>query len=136
MEKADIERMVNEAKLHEEEDKKLKEVVEKRNSLDSLIMQIEKTASESKDKIPAEEIEKVEKALEDAKLVLKEKAEDGEALKQASDDLIQASHKMAEILYKEKQAEAGAPEGADATGDAAGADTQPEDKGPIDTNAE
>ena len=42
---------------------------------------------------------------------------------------------MAEILYKEKQAEAGAPEGADAAG-AAGNDTQPEDKGPIDTNAE
>ncbi|MGD1997837.1 MAG: Hsp70 family protein, partial [Candidatus Dependentiae bacterium] len=135
MEKDDIERMVNEAKMHEEEDKKLKEVVEKRNSLDSLIMQIEKTLSENKEKVPAEEVEKVEKALEEARLVLKEKAEDGDALKKASDDLMQASHKIAEILYKEKQAEAGAPEGADAAGDA-GDDTQPQDKGPIETDAE
>ena len=133
--KEDVERMVNEAKLHEEDDKKEKEVIEKRNSLDSLITQIEKTASENKEKIPAEEIEKVEKALEEAKLVLKDNAEDGEALQKASDDLMQASHKMAEILYKEKQAEAGNAEGA-ADANAAGGDTQPEDKGPIDTNAE
>jgi len=105
--KEEIERMVNEANLHAEEDKKQKEVVEQRNKLDHLTMQIEKSLKENKEKLSAEEISTTENALASAQSVLKEASSDLAALKKASDDLIAASHKIAEILYNESQAAAG-----------------------------
>ncbi len=49
--KEEIERMVREAKDHEAEDKKAREAVEKRNNLDGMILEVEKTISENKDKL-------------------------------------------------------------------------------------
>jgi molecular chaperone DnaK len=106
--KEEIERMVNEANLHAEEDKKQKEVVEQRNQLDHLTMQIEKSLKDNKEKLSADDISATEKALASAQTVLKESSSDLAALKQASDDLIAASHKIAEILYKESQSAANA----------------------------
>lgn len=131
MSKEDIERMVNEAKLHAEEDQKQKAVVEQRNQLDHLTMQIEKTIKENKDKLPAEEVAAVNAALSKAQQVLKDQPNDGDALKQASDDLLAASHKIAEILYKDsaQTGDAGAQSTAtDSEGDA--------EQNPIDTDAE
>ena len=116
--KEEVENLVREAKSHEAEDKKRKEAVEQRNQLDNLIIQIEKTLSTNKEKLPIAEVNAVEKALEDAKLALKEHENNAEALKKASDDLMAASHKVAELLYKEapgaeqgtSQAQAGTPE--------------------------
>lgn len=125
--KADIERLVQEAQQHEAEDKKLKEVIEKRNALDNMIMQIEKTLKDNKEKLPIAEVNIVEKALEDAKKVLVEKENDGDALQAATDDLMKASHKVAEIIYKDKNAQQ-APQN-----DAHQADAQ---QGPIDADFE
>lgn len=100
---AEINKMVQDAKEHEAEDKKLKETIETRNRLDALIMQTEKTISENKDKLPAEEVEKVNKAIEQAKTDLKEKENDLDGLKKASEDLMTAAQKAAEILYKDSQ---------------------------------
>jgi molecular chaperone DnaK len=105
--KEEVERMINEANLHAEEDKKQKEVVEQRNQLDHLTMQIEKSLKDNKEKLSAEEISTTEAALTSAQAVLKDSASDLAALKKASEDLIAASHKIAEILYKESQAAAG-----------------------------
>lgn len=102
--KEEVERLVKEAKLHEEDDKKQKDAVEKRNKLDSLIIQVEKSIKDYRDKLPIAEVNVVEKAIEEAKTVLAQKANDGEALQKASDDLMQASYKISEIIYKEKQA--------------------------------
>lgn len=102
--KEEVDRMVKEAQLNEAEDKKRREVVEHRNSLDNAINQIEKTLSENKEKLPMADVNTLEKALEEAKKTLKEKENDSEALKKAHDDLMQASYKIAEILYKEQQA--------------------------------
>lgn len=101
--KEEIDKKVQEAKAHEEEDKKLKAVVEKRSKLDGMIVQIEKMVKENKEKLPAEEVEKVEKKLEESKVVLKEKENDGDELEKAYNELMQASHGIANILYKEKQ---------------------------------
>lgn len=101
--KDDVERMVKEAQLHEAEDKTRREAIEKRNNLDNMIAQVEKTLGENKEKLPIADVNTVEKALEDAKLVLKEKENDAEALQKAHDDLMQASYKVAEFLYKEKE---------------------------------
>jgi molecular chaperone DnaK len=109
---AEIKKMVNDAKEHEEEDKKTKEVIEKRNRLDGMILHIEKTIlKENREKIPAEEITKIEEAVTKAKEALKEHAENSEELQKAIDALQEASFKAAEILYKDQgiKPEQGAP---------------------------
>ncbi len=132
--KEEIDKLVKESQLHAEEDKKQREVVDKRNHLDSTIMQIEKTIKENKEKLPIAEVNSVETAIETAKKALKENENDAQALQKAADDLIQASYKIAEILYKEKQQtgqEGQQPSGDQGTGDNA----KPNDK-PIDTDFE
>ncbi|MBX9831334.1 molecular chaperone DnaK [Candidatus Babeliales bacterium] len=129
--KSDIERLVQEAQQHEAEDKKLKEVIEKRNALDNMIMQIEKTVKENKEKLPIAEVNIVEKALEDAKKVLKEQENDGDALQAATDALMKASHNIAEIIYKDKNA--GQAGQQDASGSA---DQSTGQQGPIDADFE
>lgn len=101
--KEEIDQMVKDAQEHEAEDKKLREAIEKRNKLDGLIFDIEKTLNENKEKLGAEESTKVEEALTKAKEALKTHAENAEELQKATDELLAASYKVAEILYKEKQ---------------------------------
>jgi molecular chaperone DnaK len=122
--KDEIERMVREAKEHEATDKQARETVEKRNHLDGLILQVEKTLVEHKDKIDAAEVTKVEQALENAKKALKEHENNAQELQKATDELMQASHKVAEILYSQQQSGSQAPE---SEGD------KKNDQGPIDT---
>src|SRR3990167_2495790 len=120
---AEIEKMIKDAKEHEAEDKKQKEIVEKRNKLDGLIADIEKTLNENKAKLPEADVKTTEDALEKAKKTLKEKENDAQALEQASNDLMQASHKVAEILYKKSQEQQSSQ-------------SEPKEEGPIDTEAE
>jgi len=110
LDQAEIDRMIQEAKEHEAEDKKAKETVEKRNRLDGIILEVEKTLKENKDKLESADVENTEKALEAAKQALKDHADNAEELQKAADNLIQASHKVAEILYKEQAAQAGGAE--------------------------
>jgi molecular chaperone DnaK len=53
--KADIDRMVQESKQHESEDKKRRELIDARNTADNLVYQLEKTLRELGDKVPADE---------------------------------------------------------------------------------
>lgn len=122
--KDEIDRMVREAKEHEASDKQARETVEKRNHLDGLILQVEKTLVEHKDKIEAAEVTKVEQALENAKKALKEHENNAQELQKATDELMQASHKVAEILYSQQQSGAQAPDSED---------DKKNDQGPIDT---
>ena len=100
----EIEKMVHEAESNAESDSKRKELVEARNKLDSSIWQTEKTLSENKDKMEAGDVETLEKAIADAKA--KVKSEDLNEVNAAYEALIQASHKLAESLYKAKEQEA------------------------------
>lgn len=108
---AEIEKMVNDAKMHEAEDKKTKDTIEKRNRLDGTIIQVEKTLNENKEKLAAEDVTATETALEKAKVALKEHENNAEELQKATEELIKASHKVAEILYKESQASTQSEEG-------------------------
>ena len=72
----DIERMKNEAKEHEEEDRKRKEQAEKLNSADSLVFQVEKAMEEAGDKLTEDEKKPVNEALENLKKALTEKKVD------------------------------------------------------------
>jgi len=125
--KEEVEKMVKDAEVHAAEDKKAKEVVEKRNRLDGLILDIEKTVKENKEKIPAEEVTNVESALEKAKTALKEHADNGDELQKATDELLQASHKVAELLYKQAGTPGAGPDNQKSDGQT-GEDAQ----GPID----
>jgi molecular chaperone DnaK len=122
--KDEISRMVNEAQKHEESDKKAVETVESRNKLDTMILSIEKTIRENKEKIEAADLQATEAALEKARSVLKESAQDKAALDAAYDELMRASHSMAEKLYKQSSQEkdANAPQN----------DQQPKTDDPID----
>ncbi len=96
----EINKMVNDAKTHADEDKKAREAIEKRNSLDGLILQLEKTLNENKEKLEDAEVKDLEAAIEKAKGALKEHESNAEELQKATDELMQASHKVAEKLYK------------------------------------
>ncbi|CDK30266.1 molecular chaperone DnaK [Candidatus Babela massiliensis] len=101
--KEDVERMVREAQEHESEDRKTKELIEKRNRLDSLINDIEKTLKENKDKLTEEDVKSTQDAIEKAKNALQEHQNDETELQKATEELLQSSHKVAEILYKSAQ---------------------------------
>lgn len=121
--KDEIEKMVNEAKFHEAEDKKLREAIDKKNRLDGLIFDIEKTLKENKEKLNESDVKATEEALEKAKAALTEHANNPEELQKATDELLQASHKVAEILYKQTESSTQSeakPE-------------EPQDQDPIDT---
>lgn len=123
--KEEIEKMVQDAKAHEQEDKKQKEVVEKRNKLDGMIIEIEKTLKDNKDKLPEADVTTLEQALEKAKTAYKEHENNADELQKATDELMQASYKIAEILYKNKQeGQPSAEEG----------QQESDNKGPIDTD--
>ncbi len=97
---AEIEKMVKEAEMHKEEDKKKKESVEARNSADSIAHQTEKTLNENGDKIPADARVKIEGALNDLKETLKNES----ATKEEIDQKVQSLAKCSEELYKASSA--------------------------------
>jgi len=109
---SEIDKMVNDAEAHAEEDKKKREAAEGKNKLDGLIYEVEKNLKEHGDKLPEEEKKNVEQELENAKGKLN--SEDGAELSAAFDALAKASHKLAEIIYKDsatQQQGQAAPEG-------------------------
>ncbi len=104
--KNEIDKKVEEAKVHEEEDKKRRQEVETRNRGEQLVYQTEKMLKEYKDKLPADAVSNIESRIQDLKnAVSAEKTED---IQKATDDLIQASQKMGEVLYRSTAGAAGA----------------------------
>ncbi len=113
----EIEQMVKDAEQNAEEDKKQREKAEARNQLDSLVYTTEKTMTEHKDKLGDADRGPIDAALEKAKKIL-ERAEGAEAseMKAAAEELTQASHKIAELMYQQA-ARQQAAEGKSAGGD-------------------
>ncbi|HEX3560785.1 MAG TPA: molecular chaperone DnaK [Pyrinomonadaceae bacterium] len=116
--KDEIDRMMREAESHAGEDVKKREEIETRNRLDGLVYQIEKTASENKEKLDGATTAQIETAIADAKKALEEGGV--ERMNSAFENLQTASHKLAESLYQGTAA-AGAAGGEQAS--AAGAST-------------
>jgi molecular chaperone DnaK len=121
----EIEQMVKDGEQHAEEDKKQKEKAEARNQLDSLVYTTEKTMTEHKDKLGDADRGPIDAALEKAKKIL-EQSEGAEAseMKAAAEELTQASHKIAELMYQQAaQQQAAEQQAAGADGDPGGADS-------------
>ncbi|MBI3635587.1 MAG: molecular chaperone DnaK, partial [Candidatus Rokubacteria bacterium] len=100
--KDEIDRMVKEAQANAADDEKRKQDIEVRNQTDSLVYSTERTLSEHGPKLGEEDRKAVEDALNEAREALK--SEDIERMKRAQETLTKASHKLAEIMYREAQA--------------------------------
>jgi molecular chaperone DnaK len=109
----EIKNLVREAEVHAEEDKKKRELIEAKNHADSLIYNTEKTLREMGDKIDAATRSTVEKHIEKLRKTME--GDDAKAIQRDMDELMQASHKLAEEMYRrtaqQQAGEAGAAAG-------------------------
>jgi molecular chaperone DnaK len=99
--KDDIERMVNEARAHEAEDRKRRELIDAKNTADSLVYQTEKTLKELGDKVPSAERGEIESKVNDLKSAAQ--GEDLARIQQTSEAVQQALHALSQQLYAQEQ---------------------------------
>jgi molecular chaperone DnaK len=95
----EIQKKVKEAEAHAEEDKKKKSLVEARNKADQLVYTTEKTLKEYGDKISEDEKKNIEEKIEKVRQAAK--GENADEINKSIDELMQASHKIAEQMYKQ-----------------------------------
>jgi molecular chaperone DnaK len=122
--KDDINKMVKEAEAHSDEDKRKREEIEARNRADSLVYQTEKMLNEHRSKLSDSDAKAVEAAIADCKKALE--SGDVAAINRAADALTQASHKVAEAMYR-SGAQAGASGGGTTNGSGAKAGEKTDD---------
>ncbi|MCL4258114.1 MAG: molecular chaperone DnaK [Anaerolineales bacterium] len=124
--KNEVERMVEQAKAHESEDRQRRELVEARNAADSLAYQTEKTLKELGDKVPAAERSNIEAKVKELRTAVE--GEDRQRIQQLSEELQNAFHAISQQLYAQEQAATGAAaqNGSGANGHA------PEDEGVVE----
>ncbi|MCC6916436.1 molecular chaperone DnaK [Nitrosomonas sp.] len=100
----EIRKMVKDAEVHAEEDKKALELVNSRNQCDAMVHSVRKSLTEYGDKLEGDEKSRIEAALKDAEEALK--SGDKEAIDAKTQALTEASHKLAEKMYAQEQAQA------------------------------
>jgi molecular chaperone DnaK len=124
---AEIQRMVDDAESHADEDKKAIELVTARNQLDALIHSTNKSLKEYGDHVTAEEKAAIEAALKEAEEVVK--GDDKDAITAKTEALATAAQKLGEKMYAEEQAKAQA---AGAEGGQSAGNTPPQDDNVVD----
>lgn len=97
--KEEIERMIKEAEMHREEDRKKRELVEARNKADTLVYTIEKNLKDFGDKISESDRREIEEKLNRLKELMK--GDNKEEIERAIDELQRASHRLAEAMYQQ-----------------------------------
>ncbi len=125
----EVERMVQDAAAHAEEDRKAHELVDARNQCDALIHSVRKALTEYGDKVDADEKASIEKALGEAEEAIK--GNDKAEIEAKSQALATASQKLGEKMYAQSQAEA-QQAGGDGASDAAGSDARAADADVVD----
>ncbi len=100
--KEEVERLIQEAKRHEAEDRRRKELVEARNNADMMIYQIEKTLRELGDKVSASDRSRIERIIEDLKRA--KEGDDTARIRQLIEQLQQASYAIGQQMYAQQQA--------------------------------
>ena len=95
----EIKRLVKDAEMHSEEDKKKKELAETRNHADTLIYSTEKTVKDLGDKVESSLKSDIDSAVERLKKAME--GSDTAEIKRLSDELTQSSHKLAEKMYSQ-----------------------------------
>jgi molecular chaperone DnaK len=122
----DIDKMVKDAEVHAEEDKKKKELITAKNEADNIVFSTEKSLKEFGDKVSDDEKKKIEEGIE--KLKKAKEGDDLALIKKEQEELMKSAHKLAEEAYKQASAEqqAGAEAQAGPAGEAS-ADDKKED---------
>jgi molecular chaperone DnaK len=118
LDEKEVERMVHEAESHADEARRLRELADARNQAESLVYSTEKSLNEHRDTLDEATVSEIESKLADVKAALD--GDDASAIRTKSEDLMQASHKLAEAVYQRVQAEqqpAGAAEGGNGAGE-------------------
>ncbi|MEE0435572.1 MAG: molecular chaperone DnaK [Peptococcaceae bacterium] len=110
----EIERMVKDAEMNAESDKKMKEKVDTKNNADALLFQSEKVLKEAGDAVDAADKEAIEKAQADLRAVLD--SDNTEDIKAKSEALTNAIYKVSEKMYAQAAAQQQADQGAQAQG--------------------
>ena len=115
----EIQKMTKDAELHAEEDKKQREAAEVRNQADTLIYSTEKSLQELGDKVDTATKDQINDKIKDLRKAME--GTDLEAIKKAQDELMQASHKLAEMMYQQAAgAQAGGAEDTSGKGEKGG----------------
>jgi molecular chaperone DnaK len=127
--KDEIDAKVRDAKQHESEDKRHRELIEARNQGDSLAYQTEKTLRELGDKVPASDRSNIEGKVSDLREALK--GEDTARIKQISEELQQAFYAISQQLYQQGQPDVGTPSG-NGHGPSSGTSQEPDDEGVVE----
>lgn len=124
----EIDKMVKDAEAHAEEDKVKEELIKARNEADHLVYSTEKTLKEYGDKVSEDEKKTINEKIESLKSVLT--SDSAETINKAKEELIQASHKLAEEMYKQtaqqQAGEAGPQPETETTAEQPGAGTSQE----------
>ncbi|MFQ5754602.1 MAG: molecular chaperone DnaK [Acidiferrobacterales bacterium] len=120
----EINRMVQDAEAHAEEDKKARELVDARNQAEAMIHSVRKSVQEMGEKLDAAEKDKIESAIKELEAVVKE--DDKDAIQQKTQALAEASHKLAEQMYAQGGAGAESAAGAEAPADTGAGPAQEE----------
>src|SRR5215472_14375026 len=121
--KDEVEKMAKDAEAHSAEDRRSKDQIEARNRADAMVYNVEKTLKEHRDKISDADAKNIEASIEDVKKAINDG--DPDKLNAATDHLTQASHKLAEAMYKASQG--GPQDGASGAKPADGGQQPPKD---------
>jgi molecular chaperone DnaK len=116
--KDEVDGMVREAEAHASEDRKAREAAEARNRADQLVYQTERTLKDNFDKIPDADRQTARDAIDAAKKALEAGEEAG--IRDASDRLERAAHRLAEAIYRSTQAGASESAGSGGEGEGSG----------------
>ncbi len=103
LDKDEVNRMVKDAEAHAADDRTRRDVIDARNQADSLAYATEKTVNENRDRLPAEDVARIESAISSARAATT--SDDLAAIRQATDELQKRSHALAEQLYLQSQAD-------------------------------
>ncbi len=109
LDEKEINRMVKDAESNAADDKKRRETIDARNHADQLVYQLEKLLRENKEKIPADEAERVQKEIDNTKKAIE--SDDLASIRKATEDLSNASHKLTERMYSQAGPQPGAEAG-------------------------
>src|SRR5688572_10057857 len=106
--KEEVDKMARDAEAHEAEDRVKREEIDSRNRTDALVYNVEKMLKEHRDKISDTDAKAVDEALEETKKAVQ--SGNLEEIRSAKDKLTQASHKLAEAMYRASSTQGG-PQG-------------------------
>ncbi len=119
----EVERMIREAEAHADEARRMHELADAKNQAESLVYSTEKSLKEHRDALDPDTVSTIESRIEEVKQALE--GSDAAEIRTKSEQLMEASHKLAEAVYQRVQAEQPAGAGT-AAGDGAQADEDEE----------